>query len=51
MRRISDMLHYEQRDDFGDCDHQEHVEPGTRDIVLIVGAALLLIGGFVASLI
>lgn len=50
MRRIGDLLHYEQRDDLHDCDHQEHVEPGTRDIVLIAGAALLLIGGFVASL-
>ena len=51
MRRIGDMLHVQQRDDFGDCDHQEHVESGVRDIVLIAGAALLLIGGFVASLI
>ena len=49
MRRVSEMLH-RRNDDFGDCDHQEHVESGTRDIVLIAGASLLLIGGFVASL-
>jgi hypothetical protein len=39
------------RDDFGEGDHQEYVESGTRDIFLIAGAALLLIGGFIASLV
>ena len=51
MRRISSMLHRDHsRADFGEGDHQEYVESGTRDIALIAGAAMLLIGGFVASL-
>jgi hypothetical protein len=35
----------------GDGDHQEYVESGVREILLIGGAAALLIGGFVVSLI
>ena len=50
MRRISTMFHHEPRAEFGEGDHQEYVERGSRDIFLIAGAALLLIGGFVASL-
>jgi hypothetical protein len=50
MQRANDLLHRRQHQDFGEGDHQEYVESGTRDIVLIAGAALLLIGGFVASL-
>ena len=36
--------------DFGEGDHQEYVESGTRDVVLIAGAALLMIGAFIWSL-
>ena len=50
MQRLSNMLHNRRFEDFGEGDHQEYVEPGYRDIVLIGGAALLLIGGFIASL-
>ncbi|HEX2803528.1 MAG TPA: hypothetical protein VHN55_06045 [Sphingomicrobium sp.] len=51
MQRIGNIFHHRDRDDFGEGDHQEYVESGVRDIALIAGAALLLIGGFVASLI
>jgi hypothetical protein len=51
MQRIGDMFHNRSRDDFGDGDHQEYVENGVRDVLLICGAAALLIGGFVISLI
>jgi len=50
MQRIGDMLHLRERSDFGEGDHQEYVESGLRDIVLIAGAALLMIGGFIWSL-
>jgi hypothetical protein len=50
MRRIGDMVHFDARDDFSEGDHHEYVENGLRDILLIGSAALLLIGGFVASL-
>ena len=49
MSYIGDMLH--RRDaDFGEGDHQEYVESGVRDVALIAGAALVMIGGFVWSL-
>jgi hypothetical protein len=48
MSKLGDMLHH--RDDFGEGDHQEYVEPGYRDVILIAGATLLLIGGFIGSL-
>ena len=51
MQRIGDILHHRTRDDFGDGDHQEYVESSARDAILIGGAAALLIGGFVISLI
>ena len=50
MRRIGQILHLDARDDFSAGDHREYVESGVRDILLISGAAILLIGGFVASL-
>ena len=50
MQRIGDILHLRRRDDFADGDHQEYVEPGLRDVLLIGGIAVILIGGFVASL-
>lgn len=50
MQRIADLLHKHPRDDFGEGDHQEYVESGVRDILLIGGAAALLIAGFVVSL-
>jgi hypothetical protein len=50
MQRIGDLFQHRPRGDFGEGDHQEYVEQGTRDMILIGGVALLLIGGFVASL-
>ncbi|QIL01615.1 hypothetical protein G7078_01625 [Sphingomonas sinipercae] len=50
MRRLGDIVHFDARDDFSEGDHQEYVESGLRDMLLIGGAAVLLIGGFVASL-
>jgi hypothetical protein len=50
MQRIGDIMHLRRRDDFGEGDHQEYVEPGFRDVVLIGGTALMLIGAFIASL-
>jgi len=49
MQRIGDILHRREQDEF-EGDHQEYVESGVRDIVLIAGAAVLMIGGFVWSL-
>lgn len=51
MQRIGEIFHHRSRDDFGEGDHQEYVESGVRDILLIGGAAALLIGAFVISLI
>ena len=51
MQRIGEMFHHRSRDDFSDGDHQEYVESGVRDMLLIGGAAVLLIGAFVASLV
>jgi hypothetical protein len=51
MQRIGEMFHHRSRDDFGEGDHQEYVESGIRDVLLVGGAAALLIGAFVASLI
>lgn len=51
MQRFGNLLNHQRRDEFGEGDHQEYVESGTRDIVLIGGATLLLIGGFIASLV
>jgi hypothetical protein len=50
MQRIGNIFHHRPRDDFGEGDHQEYVESGVRDILLIGGAALVLVGAFVASL-
>lgn len=49
MQRIGEMFRHRDRDDFGEGDHQEYVESGLRDAFLIGGAALLLVGAFVAS--
>ena len=51
MQRIGDLFHHRPRDDFGEGDHQEYVESGLRDILLIGGAAVVLVGAFVVSLI
>lgn len=51
MQRIGNMFHHRPRSDFGEGDHQEYVESGIRDIVLVGGAAALLIGAFIVSLI
>jgi hypothetical protein len=51
MQRIGEMFRPRARDDFGEGDHQEYVETGVRDVLLIGGAAAVLIGGFVISLI
>jgi hypothetical protein len=50
MRKFGDVIHFRDRDDFSDPDHREYVESGTRDILLIGGMALLLIGAFIGSL-
>jgi len=50
MQRIGHMLHFRSHDAFGDGDHQEYVESGVRDVLLIGGAAALLIGAFIVSL-
>jgi hypothetical protein len=51
MQRIGNMFHHRPRSDFGEGDHQEYVESGIRDVVLVGGAAALLIGAFIVSLI
>jgi hypothetical protein len=51
MQRIDEFVQRHSHDDFADADHQEHVERGPYEIVLIAGAALLLVGGFIASLV
>lgn len=51
MQRIGDIFHHRARDDFGEGDHQEYVEGGLRDILLIGGAAVVLVGAFVVSLV
>jgi hypothetical protein len=48
MRKFGDILH--RRDEFGEGDHQEYVEPGYKDVILIGGITLLLVGGFIGSL-
>ena len=50
MQRLSSMFRPSRDEDFSEGDHREYVETGSRDILLIAGAALLLIGGFIASL-
>jgi len=50
MQRIGNIFHARPRDDFGEGDHQEYVESGLRDILLIGGAAVLLVGAFIGSL-
>jgi hypothetical protein len=50
MQKIGDMFHRRPRDDFGEGDHQEYVETGLRDILLVGGAAVVLVGAFVVSL-
>jgi hypothetical protein len=51
MQRIGEMFHRRPRDDFAEGDHQEYVESGIREILLVGGAAALLIGAFVVSLV
>lgn len=51
MQKIGDVIRHRLRDDFGEGDHQEYVEPGLRDIILIGAISLLLIGTFIGSLI
>jgi hypothetical protein len=50
MQRIGDIFHARQRDDFSEGDHQEYVKGGLRDIFLIGGAAVILVGAFAVSL-
>ena len=50
MQRIGEIFHFRSRDDFGEGDHQEYVESGYRDILLVGGAAVVLVGAFVISL-
>lgn len=51
MSHIGDIFHNRDANDFSEGDHQEYVESGFRDIFLIGGAALVLIGAFVVSLV
>ena len=46
-----DIPQHRDRDDFSEGDHREYVESGSGDILLIGGAVLLLVGGFIGSLI
>jgi hypothetical protein len=48
MQRIGSIFH-RPRDDFGEGDHQEYVVSGVRDILLIGGAAVVVVGAFVVS--
>ena len=50
MQRIGSIFHHRPREDFSEGDHQEYVESGIRDIFLIGGAAVVLVGAFVVSL-
>jgi hypothetical protein len=43
-------IFHRAEDDFSDGDHQEHVETGYSEILLIGGAAVVLVGAFVLSL-
>jgi hypothetical protein len=43
-------MFHRSRDDFGEGDHQEYVESGYGEILLIGGAAIVLVGAFVVSL-
>jgi hypothetical protein len=51
MQRIGNIFHHRDTDDFSEGDHHEYVENGLRDIILIGGAASVLIGAFVVSLV
>ena len=50
MQRFGELFHRPDRSEFGEGDHQEYVESGVRDVVLIAGAAIVMIGGFIWSL-
>jgi hypothetical protein len=50
MQRLSSLLRPSRDEDFSEGDHREYVESGSGDILLIGGAVLLLVGGFIASL-
>ncbi len=50
MQRFGELFHRSDRSEFGEGDHQEYVESGVRDVVLIAGAAIVMIGGFIWSL-
>lgn len=43
------MFYHHSRDDFAEGDHQEYVEGGLRDLLLISGAAMVLLGAFIIS--
>ena len=43
MQRIGNIFHHRDANDFSEGDHHEYVESGLRDVVLIGGAALVLI--------
>ena len=51
MQRVGNIFHHRSRSDFGEGDHQEYVESGIRDIVLVAVAAAVLIGAFIISLV
>ena len=51
MHKIGNMFHAPDADDFSEGDHQEYVKGGLREILLDGGAAVVLIGAFVVSLV
>jgi len=51
MQRIGNLFRQRAGEDFSEGDHREYVEPGTRDIFLIGGAAVVLVAAFVVSLV
>lgn len=51
MQRIGDIFHNRNAEDFSEGDHQEYVKGGLREILLVGGAAVVLIGAFVLSLV
>jgi hypothetical protein len=50
MQRIGQVFHHRSADDFSEGDHQEYVQGGMREILLVGGAAVVLVAAFVISL-
>jgi hypothetical protein len=50
VKHIGPIFYQHPIDDFSEGDHQEYLESGVCDICLIGGAALVLVGAFIVSL-